>query len=328
MNEQRHLVYLGWRDLEALEISYPDLLNVISEALLARSRGQATMPPMTFFDRGPGQWYHLTMSWIPSLGFAAAKFQSGDFSPGNTSRPTVQGLIVLCDDATGDMIALMDARWITGARTAAASALVAREQARKGATTLAILGCGLQGRMHLPAIKGAVPSINRCRVYDVSARAVSQYVADLDGKFGVKVEAVDTVEQLVRGADVVVTAGPILGKEHKRPIVPEWLAPGSLTIAIDFGSYLSDAAIEAMDLVVVDDSLQFESKQRDLEIFTAVQNVAADLPELLSTGRGRRQRDDQRIGAMMIGLPIEDLAAAVEAYRRAMVRGIGTLIPV
>ena len=46
-------------------------------------------------------------------------------------------------------------------------------------TQLAILGCGLQGRAHLEAIKGEVPTLTHCRAYDIMPDLQAAYVAEL-----------------------------------------------------------------------------------------------------------------------------------------------------
>src|SRR5262245_13191665 len=115
----RRILYLNAGDLASLGVGFDEMFEPIAEAFRARARDAAIMPAMTWFPRRPRQWYHLIMSWIPSLKYAAAKFQSGDFT-GTRTLPSVKGLLVLCDDTTGDMVAIMDAGWVTGMRTAAA----------------------------------------------------------------------------------------------------------------------------------------------------------------------------------------------------------------
>ena len=46
--------------------------------------------------------------------------------------PYIQGLYILSEDATGRPVAIMDSRWITGNRTAAATAVAAKHLAREG----------------------------------------------------------------------------------------------------------------------------------------------------------------------------------------------------
>jgi len=56
---------------------------------------------------------------------------------------------------------------VTANRIAAASAVAAKHLARRDARTVAILGCGLQGRKTLEALKAVLPSLARCQAYDV-----------------------------------------------------------------------------------------------------------------------------------------------------------------
>ena len=65
--------------------------------------------------------------------------------------PSHLATIVLLDPDTGALIALMDGRYITEARTAAVSAVSARHLSRAEAGTLAIIGSGVQARSHLEA---------------------------------------------------------------------------------------------------------------------------------------------------------------------------------
>jgi ornithine cyclodeaminase len=60
--------------------------------------------------------------------------------------------IVLLDPQTGALLALLDGRYITEARTAAVSAVSSRLLARKTAQSVAIIGTGVQARSHLDAL--------------------------------------------------------------------------------------------------------------------------------------------------------------------------------
>ena len=73
--------------------------------------------------------------------------------PGNHDRglPSHQALIALFDEETGAPLCVMDGTVITAARTGATAAVAARALAREGASSLAVLGAGVQGRSHLDA---------------------------------------------------------------------------------------------------------------------------------------------------------------------------------
>ncbi len=319
----RDILYLNESHLETLDLDLRSIVDILERVFAYKAAGETLMPPKVFFQIPPDRFYSSMVSCCPPLGYAGCKWQSGD--PVNPSRglPYVQGLFVLNEHETGQMTALIDAKWITGKRTAAASALVARHQARPGAEELAILGCGLQGRAHLEALAGEVTTLRRCRVYDVVPERESAFVAQMDRRFnGVRVSGSGRDEAAIRGADIVVTGGTIT--ERRAPtIVPAWLKRGALVITIDYDSYVTDDCIAAMDIVLTDDRAQLENARRTEGKFTGVTRIDAEISELIAHGQGRRRHDEQRIMAFNLGIALEDVATAVEVFQRAEQRGVG-----
>lgn len=317
--------YLNEAALDGLGLGMGEIVDILETLFREKATGSLMMPPKIFFHRHGPRFYSAMASAAPPLGFAGCKWQSGD--PDNPARdlPYIQGLYILTEDATGQMVALMDAKWITGRRTAAASALVARHLAKKGDTTLAILGCGLQGRAHLEAIKGQVPSLTECRAFDIIADRQSAYVAEMNGQFGMAVAGASSAEAAVRDADIIVTGGPIT--EDRAPTLqPDWVAPGALLITIDYDSYVTDACIEAMDLILTDDRGQIEDARINEGKFLGVTRIDADNAELIADGTGRRENDSQRILAFNLGIALEDVATGAEIYRRAEELNAGVVL--
>ncbi|MCL4767863.1 MAG: ornithine cyclodeaminase family protein [Hyphomicrobiaceae bacterium] len=317
------VLYLNSTDLDGLGLGVAEIVPVLEAMFRLRAAGGTIMPPKIFFHRHGPPFYSSMVSASPKLGFAGCKWQSGD--PGNPARglPYIQGLFLLSEDDTGQPVAIMDAKWITGNRTAAASALAARHLARKDANSLAILGCGLQGRKNLEALKGVLPSLTHCRAYDIVPEREAAFVQEMQGRWGTQVTGTGSAERAVRGADIIITAGPI-EQSRRACLLPEWLAPGSLTITLDYDSYITDAAIAAMDLVLTDDYGQIEDARIHEGKFTGVHRVDAELAELLTSGKGQRMNDAQRILVFNLGIALEDLATGVEILKRARARNIGT----
>jgi len=320
------ILYLSNRDLEQLGLSLGEIVPILEEMFRRKASGGTVQPPKIFFHRGGPRFYSSMVSSAPGLGYAGCKWQSGD--PENPARGLayIQGLFILSEDATGQPVAIMDSKWVTGNRTAAASAVAAKHLARRDARTIAILGCGLQGRKNLEALRAVLPSLVRCQAYDVVAEREAAFVRETHERWGVFVVGAGSAERAVRGADIVITAGPI--EDHRRAtLMPEWLAPGSLTIALDYDSYLTDAAIAAADLVLTDDRGQIEDARRREGKFTGVTRIDAELADLLTTGQGRRTKEDQRILVFNLGIALEDLATGVEILNRARTQKAGTLLP-
>jgi alanine dehydrogenase len=314
--------YLTTSDLEGLGLTISRMADAIEEAFRHKAAGHVISPPMTFFHREKGGWFNSMVCSIPPLGFAGCKFQAGDSgNPAVRGLPSIQGMYVLCEDTGGQMVAIIDARWLTAIRTAAVGALFARRYARKGAASVGILGCGVQGRLQLRAFREVVPSIKRCRAYDISPEAAQTYLREMAGQ-GVQIEIVGSPEAAVRGADIVMSSGPIT-KVRKASIAREWLAPGCLHISLDRDSYVTDGAIDAMDLILSDDREALFHARDHESSFSHVTRVDADLLDIAKGGAPARKTDEQRVGVFVNGLGIEDLAGAVAVFRAAEEKDAG-----
>jgi len=316
------ILFLSGTDLDALDLSMAEIVPILEDMFRHKAAGRTMMPPKIFFHRRGPQFYSAMASASAALGYAGCKWQSGD--PNNPARglPYIQGLYILNEDATGQPVAVMDAKWITAHRTAAASALAAKYLARRDAHVLAILGCGLQGRRNLEALMSTLPGLARCQAYDIDARREDAYVAEMRGRFGIEVVGARSAEAATRDADIVITAGPI--EAVRRPTLqPVWLSPGCLTITLDYDSYVTDAAIAAMDLVLTDDRGQIEDARIHEGKFTGVARIDAELDELVSARKGGRTGDHQRILVFNLGIALEDLVTGIEIFRRACVRNVG-----
>jgi ornithine cyclodeaminase/alanine dehydrogenase len=326
--KRRTIRYLNSDHLDTLDLAPAALVDVLEDMFRLRYAGNTHMPPKIFFHVDGDRFYSAMASASPELGYAASKWQSGD--PANPDRglPYIQGLFVLNEHHLGRMVAIMDAAWITGRRTAAASALVARYQAKRGSRVLGLLGCGLQGRAHLAVLSTEIDSLVRCQAYDIDPKRQAEFVDEMAAAYPyIEITGCNSPREALDGADIIVTGGPITA--HRRPsIEPGWVSPGALLITIDYDSYVKDECIGAMDLVITDDVGQIEDARQREQKFPGVNTIDADLAALVATGTGRRSDDHQRIIAFNLGIALEDLATAKLLYELATDSGIGVLLDI
>ena len=324
---RRSIRFLSGADLDALGLGMGELVDILEAAFRAKAAGEVTMPPKIFFHRGGPRFYSSMVSASPALGYAGCKWQSGDPENPDIGLPYIQGLYILTEDATGRMRAVMDAEWITGRRTAAASGLVIRHLAKDSDRTLGILGCGLQARAHLEAVHAVRPQFDECVCYDLVPERQERFVAEMTGKFGfASIVGTGSPEEAVRNCGVLVTGGPI--QKDREPVIrPDWIGAGTLVVTIDYDSYVTDEAIRAMDLVLTDDYGQIEDARRNEGKFPAVTRVDSSVADLVAHGKGARTSDEQRILVFNLGIALEDLATAIEVLNRADRNGIGTMLP-
>ena len=119
--------------------------------------------------------------------------------------PSHLATIVLFDPETGALMAILDGRYITEARTAAVSALSADVLARRDAGILAILGSGVQARSHLEAL-GCVRTLREVRVWSPTESHRNAFAREMEPLAGVRITPAESPALAVEGADLIVAA--------------------------------------------------------------------------------------------------------------------------
>jgi ornithine cyclodeaminase/alanine dehydrogenase len=135
-------------------------------------------------------------------------------------------LLILNDPETGIPVAPMDCTWITAQRTGAATAVAAKCLALGDSESAGILGCGVQGRSNLEALKVLFP-LKKVYAYDKHAERAAGYAQEMSRQLGIGVVPVGDPKAAVVRSDMVVTAGPILRVPHAT-IQRGWLREGAL----------------------------------------------------------------------------------------------------
>ena len=323
MTEQT-LLYLSREEVEAVDLSMADIIAALEEMFREKGQGNVEMPPKPGIHTRPDAFIHAMPAYIPSLEAAGMKWVSG--YPGNQARglPYITGLLVLNDPLTGIPLAVMDATWITAMRTGGATALAARYLARPDSSTVAVLGCGVQGRSNVHAL-ATLFDLKKVRAFDPHPERVREYARDIQDQLGLEVVPAANPRDTLRGADLVVTAGPIL-KDPDPVIAADWLEPGGFASAVDFDSYWQGAALEQADKIATDDLAQMEY-YRGEGYFGQTPPAYADMGELAAGLKPGREREDERIIAMNLGIALEDMATGIRVYRVAVEAGIGTRLP-
>jgi ornithine cyclodeaminase len=323
------LLVLGGDDVRRL-LPMEDCVELMESVLADLARG-SVWQPLRFVVRPPEE--PSLMGLMPahrSEPAASYGLKVVCIFPSNAARglDLHQGGVLLFDGETGALRALVDASAVTATRTAAVSAVATRVLARKDARRLAILGSGVQARSHLDAM-AAVGSFDSAWVWSRTAEHASAFAADAQVPF--TMEAVETAEEAVRGADVVVTA-----TSSPEPIVRrEWLAPGTHVNAV--GSSIPTA--RELDAETVAAAALFADARESMvneggdylfavrEAGIGPDHIRAELGEVLIGSREGRRSDDELTVFKSLGLAAEDLASAEHVYGRAQAVGAGTAVP-
>ncbi len=318
------LLYLSQADVSAVGLSMRQIIDALEIAFKQKGEGQVEMPPKPGIHPQPDAFIHAMPAYIPAMKSAGLKWVSG--FPENLERglPYITGLLILNDPETGLPLSVMDCVWVTGMRTGAATALAAKYLARPDSTRVGILGCGVQGRTNLLALKELFP-LTSVRAYDIVPERTQAYAAEMSEKADIEVTPVNQPRDAVAGCDIVVTAGPILKKPHAT-IQAGWLEAGAFASPVDFDSYWHPDALAQADKFCTDDTPQLHYYQ-EVGYFQRIPSIHADLGELAAGKRPGREQPGERNICCNLGLAIDDMATAILIYQQAVERGIGTWLP-
>src|SRR5690242_19890136 len=144
-------LWLTESDVRAV-LSTSELIDAMESALAALSAGRVQQPVRTAIETGDRTFFAVMPAFDKSGSILGAKLVT--VTPANFAKglDTHLAAISLFDPETGELAAVMDGRYITEVRTAAASAVSVRHLASADASVLAILGAGVQARSHLAAL--------------------------------------------------------------------------------------------------------------------------------------------------------------------------------
>ncbi len=303
-----------------------DLIDTMQSALVQFSTGKVQQPLRTVVVIGGKSFYGVMPAAISRPAALGTKLVTVYESNAARGLPTHLATIVLLDPETGELIAILDGRYITEARTAAVSAVSAKHLARPDARVLAIVGSGVQARSHIDALI-RVRRFSEIRVWGRDAGRLFSLVEEMLPRVGARLVPVESPRDAVRDADVValVTAA-------RQPVVERaWIAPGTHICAV--GACRPDQ--REMDTALVRDARLFVDSRTgavaeagDIVIpieegAITASHITGELGEVID-GRvpGRTSPEEMTI-FKSLGMAVEDVAAARLAWERASERGLG-----
>ena len=343
-------------DVKAV-LTMDDLIETMTSALRRFSSAQVVQPVRPTIAIAADAFFATMPAYVRSASLSGERQDASGAAlgaklvtvfGGNSARGlhTHLATVVLLDPETGALWAILDGRYITEARTAAVSAVSSRLLARPTASSLAIIGSGVQARSHLQALS-RVHQLKQVTVWSPQKPHRDQFVADqvasrsradhdqvesrLDTSY--TIAAVDHAGEAVVGADIIVIAS-----SSTTPVLENgWVKPGAHVISVGAtrpNHREMDPALVARARLFVDSRQAALVEAGDIVMgiqegrFTA-DHIIGEIGQLLGsagTEAGRiagRTSDTDITIFKSLGMAVEDVTAADLAYRRAVERGIG-----
>jgi len=298
-------------------VTMEEAVAAVEAAFASHGRGETLMPSKVYIDLAK---YDGDFRAMPAYFAGAAGLKWVNAHPENPDRhglPTVRGMYILSDPATADPLAVMDATWLTAARTGASAAVATRYLARPGARTVGFVGSGAQARTLLGALRVVLEELEIVAA-DRSTEAARTFADEAGGRVG-------TIEEAA-GCDIVCTATP-----STTPVVERaWIRPGAHINAMGadgHGKQELDPQILLDGLVVVDDIAQAQgSGEVNVPLrdgLLRLEDLDSNLGQIVAGLKAGRSDDSQITLFDSTGLAIQDVALARVVYDAARAQGVG-----
>jgi ornithine cyclodeaminase/alanine dehydrogenase len=302
-------------------LDWPPAVDALRAAYA--SAGDGARYPGRSIARGDGTWLRVLPGVPGDGGLMGAKLIAAAPRAGRVSY-----LIALFDQATTQLVALLDGHTVTGYRTAATSALAAGLLAVPGPLAVGVLGSGFEAAKHLRAI-AAVRDITAARVYSPRAASRERFAGEL-ADLRVPVTPAPSAQEAVAGAALVICAAR--SHDESPVLLGRWLAPGMTVVSV--GSTLPEQrevdaeTIARADVLVADVVDEVLHGTGDLiaarSAGTDAAGRVASLADLVSGVFAGRRDKGQVALYKSVGSAAQDLAVAALCVRAALDGGLGT----
>lgn len=315
-NSMLPAIWLNENDIRSL-LPMPDLLACMRVALRAFSQGGVKQPVRTVIEVDSEPSFFATMPvHAPSFSALGAKLVT--VFPANSGRPLPSHLatVLLLDSLTGTLLAIMDGRYLTEARTAAVSAVAADLLANPTCRRLAILGSGVQARSHLEALP-LVRKFDEIRCWSPTPSHLHRFITEARHP---ALQLAHSAEAAVRGADLVVLATSSL-----TPVIQsDWVQDGACVISVGAcrpNHREMDPALVGRAHLFVDSRTSALQESGDIvmgieEGRFSPSHIVAEIGELLD---GMAPQSFAGVTIFKsLGLAIEDVSAAQLVHARAL----------
>jgi alanine dehydrogenase len=330
LTDKRGVLFVPYADTPDL-LSVEDAMRVCEDVYRMHARGSVVWShPQSFkLDVADGfnNHWHVKSCFlkdVPTTGVRIYNYYDDGV------RNTVGGLdntryIVLSNPRTGEPMAIVDEHWSYAIRSTAAATIACKWLGPRNPKILGLVGIGTMGTNALRCLV-TMYKFEEVRCTSRRPETRTAFAEKWSRELGINVVPKDSIEEVVRGADIAVggtTSGDIVAREP-------WLKPGSTFISLARRE-LDPAGWAKLDKVVIDD-WNFNMLQREFKKMVEAgqftrEQLYAEIHELVAGQKTGRERDDERILIHTTGLVSQDVALAHFLYEQALARGKGVWLP-
>jgi ornithine cyclodeaminase len=310
-------------------LNYRETIPAIEKSFADYSSGKAVVPNVINLDISPFQGeVHVKSAYIVGENFYVIKIASGFYLNPSAGLPVGNGMMLLYEAKTGLLHCLMfDNGFITEMRTGAAGAVAAKHLAKSRLNKIGIIGSGSQARFQLQALL-EVRSAEEVWVWSRQEAHAEKYIQDMRSIFSAKFRMAKSKEEAVRESDLLITVTP-----SRAPLVrAEWVGRGTHITAVGSDGP-EKRELEAGVLAKADkifcDSISQCSRLGEVhhaleEKAISVEKISGELGQIVFGEKTGRTHENEITVADLTGLGVQDAAAALLVFTKAVEQNLGS----
>jgi len=328
------LRFLSGPDVEELGITQVEIIDAVEHVVAAHGRGETVFEPRTHLVPNNGGVGHFNIlrghvSTLGDNGVSGVKVV-GDFVPNfRLGLPSEMALLTLYDPTNGVPQAIIDATFITEARTGAMTAVGARHLARPDARILGHVGARGTAFSNVTMLDSLF-DLEEIRVTSKRPESREAFARRLREVTDTRVRVVESVSETFDGADILVEATRLT--EPAALLHPGLVKPGAFVVPYGTVSAVSEDLLDIMDKVVVDDwreaqAGRFGALRHHVDTGKlSLETLHAELGAVVSGQKPGREKPEERILLWHRGLSILDVAVGQLILERARQADAGTML--
>jgi ornithine cyclodeaminase/alanine dehydrogenase-like protein (mu-crystallin family) len=239
--------------------------------------------------------------------------------------PIIQGIVLIMDAVTGEILSLMDGEYLTALRTGAASGLATRCFARKDANTLALFGCGAQGQTQMEAVS-CERDIKKVLVFDKNKNTADRFIREMQEKL--QIEMVYTSDtSLLNETDIICTATNSYVPLFKKEVLKKGVHINAV------GSF--QPHMQELDPYILRDAKvyvdQIESCLKEsgdfikpiAEGIITKRNIIGEIGDFCLNKIAGRESENEITVFKSVGIAIQDYTVATDIYNNSLENSFG-----
>lgn len=282
---------LDFNTIKSLKISPSQCVAWIKESFLLKY--ESFLPPKLGLHLDHNIFINTMPCLIPSINRFGVKIVSR--YPQRT--PTLNSDLLLYNSNNGELIALMDANWITAYRTGAVASIAINTLKRSDASVYAFLGLGNMARSTLLCLLES----NSDQMFNIKLLAYKGqeqlFINRFSSYSNVNFTVVSSIERLIKDSHVIVSCITAADSD----IAPdEYFAKGVLVVPVHTRGFQNCDLF--FDKVIVDDF----GHVKNFKYYDKFK-YKAELGDILRQKQIGRISDQERILSYNIGISIHDI---------------------